>query len=66
MIDIQKLAQLTGLEISPKQEEVLRPQLESVVMLLEKVKNYNVGETQESWHDLLGLQTIPTTTTISD
>lgn len=66
MIDIQKLAQLTGLDISSEQEEKLRPQLESVVTLLEKVKNYDVEDTQESWYDLLGLESLPSIQGSSD
>ena len=53
MIDIQKLASLTGIHVSPDDEVRLRSELESVISLLEKVKNYDVQPSDVSWHDLL-------------
>lgn len=59
MIDIKKLAKLTGLELSADEQAKFGLQLESVVDLLEKVKNYDIDTPSQSWHELLGLQTIP-------
>lgn len=66
MIDIQKLAKLTGIHLSEHEQDKLRLQLESVVSLLEKVKNYDVQPSDESWYDLIGLATIPQTDGIAD
>ena len=66
MIDIQKLAQLTGLELTADKEVKFTTQLESVITLLEKIKSYDIDASQESWHDLLGLATTPSITWVSD
>lgn len=59
MIDIQKLAKLTGIQLSEDEQNKLGLQLESVVGLLEKVKNYDIEQPSQTWHELLGLQTTP-------
>ena len=59
MIDIHKLAQLTGLQLTSDEIATLQPQLESVVSLLDKVKDYDLTEQTTTWHELLGLESIP-------
>ena len=66
MIDIQKLAKLTGIQISSDEEKTLGSQLESVVGLLEKVKNYDIEQPSQTWHELLGLQSTPQQNAIPD
>lgn len=66
MIDIKKLAKLTGLELTPSQEELFSHQLWSVVELLEKVKWYDIVQPTTTRHDILGLETQPSKTGISD
>lgn len=66
MIDIQKLAKLTGIHLSTDEENKLGLQLESVVSLLEKVKNYDVQPSNESWYDLIWLETLPQVDGIPD
>ncbi len=66
MIDIKKLAKLTGIQLSSDEQDKLGLQLESVVGLLEKVKNYDVQSSDESWYDLIGLETIPQMNGIPD
>ncbi len=66
MIDIQKLAKLTGLHLTPQEEEKFWPQLESAVHLLEKVKNFQTTEGSEDRYSLLDLHTTPNNTLTPD
>ena len=66
MIDIQKLAKLTGIHLSVDEQRRLWWQLESVVDLLEKVKNYDIEQPSQTWQELLGLQSTPQQNAIPD
>lgn len=59
MLDITKLAKLTGIYLKPDEQSLLQIQLESVASLLDKVKEYDLPTPTTTWHDLLGLQSIP-------
>ena len=66
MIDIEKLAKLTWLQLTADENLKFSTQLESVVTLLEKVKHYDIPDSTTSWHELLWLETIPKKTGVSD
>ncbi len=66
MIDIQKLAKLTGLHLSTDEEKVLWQQLESVASLLDKVKDYEIDTPTTTRHDILWLETKPSKTWVPD
>ena len=66
MVDIKKLAKLTGIELSEDEQAKFALQLESVVGLLEKVKNYDIDTPSQSWYEILGLQSVPNTTGTPD
>lgn len=66
MVDIQKLAKLTGLRLSADEEKVLWQQLESVVSLLDKVKDYDIPAPTTTRHAILWLQTQPSKTWLPD
>lgn len=66
MIDIKKLAKLTGLKLSPSQEEKFSGQLNSVVDMLDQIKNTTIETPDYTRYSLLWLQSIPSTTWISD
>ena len=66
MIDIKKLAKLTGLKLSPSQEEKFSGQLNSVVDMLDQIKNTTIDTPEYTRYSLLWLQSIPSTTWISD
>ena len=66
MINIQKLAKLTGLHLSPQEESHLGQQLESVVSLLDTIKDYDIPQPETTRHGLLGLQTTPSKSGIAD
>jgi len=59
MLDIKKLAKLTGLHLSPRQEEKLSKQLHSIVDMLDQIKNTVLPEPEKKRHDVLRLQSIP-------
>lgn len=66
MIDIKKLAKLTGLKLSPNQEEKFSGQLNSVVDMLDQIKNTTIDTPEYTRYSLLWLQSVPSTTWISD
>lgn len=53
MIDIKKLAKLTGLKLSPSQEEKFSGQLNSVVDMLDQIKNTTIETPDYTRHSLL-------------
>ncbi len=59
MIDIKKLAKLTGLALTPAQEEKFSTQLGGVVDMLDQIKHYTIEKPNYTWHSLLGLQSHP-------
>lgn len=62
MVDIKKLAKLTGIHLTDEEEHTLTPQLIAVEELLNKVKNYQIEQPTTSWHDLLWLASHPSQT----
>lgn len=66
MADIQKLAKLTGIHLSADEQKKFEWQINSVVDLLEQVKQYDIEPPTQSWHELIGLQTLPQKNGISD
>lgn len=60
-MDIHHLAMLTGITLTPTQEEKFARQLESIVDMLEKVKAVVIDKPSVSRHQLLQMQA-----TISD
>lgn len=66
MINIQKLAKLTWLLLSPEEETTLWQQLESVASLLDKVKECDIPTPTTTRHDILGLETKPSKTWLPD
>ena len=59
MIDIKKLAKLTGLALTPAQEDKFSTQLSGVVDMLDQIKDYKIQKPDYTWHSLLWLQSIP-------
>lgn len=66
MVNIQKLAYLTGIHLWADEQDKLGLQIESVVSLLEKVKHYDIPTPTQSWHEVIGLHTIPSQEQIVD
>ena len=66
MIDIQKLAKLTWLRLSTDEQQHLWQQLESVISLLDKVKEYDVPTPTTTRHDILWLATTPSKAWLPD
>lgn len=61
MIDIKKLAKLTWLKLTSTQEKKFSEQLDSVVNMLDQIKNTNIDTPDYTRHSLLGLQSVPST-----
>ena len=59
MIDVKKLARLTGIHIPEEQIPDMKSNLEKVVSMLDVIKNTDIPTQTESWHSLLWLQSIP-------
>jgi Asp-tRNA(Asn)/Glu-tRNA(Gln) amidotransferase C subunit len=53
MINIKKLAKLTGLKLSPSQEEKFSGQLNSVVDMLDQIKNTTIETPDYTRYSLL-------------
>ena len=53
MIDIKKLAKLTGLALTPAQEDKFSTQLSGVVDMLDQIKDYKIQKPDYTWHSLL-------------
>lgn len=66
MVDIQKLASLTGIQLSSTQQSKLELQIQSVISLLEQVKEYDLPEPHVSWHEIVGVTTVPQKEQVAD
>lgn len=66
MIDIKKLAKLTGLALTPAQEEKFTNQLAGVVDMLDQIKHYSIEKPSYTRYSLLGLQSHPSKEGVSD
>lgn len=53
IIDIKKLAKLTGLKLTPAQEEKFTTQLSEVVDMLDQIKNYTIEKPSYTRQSLL-------------
>lgn len=66
MIDIKKLAKLTGLKLTSEQEQKFTIQLSEVVDMLDQIKNYTIEKPNYTRQSLLWLQSYPSKEGISD
>lgn len=66
MIDIKKLSKLTWLHLNEDEEKTLWKQIESVVSLLDKVKDYDIPNPTNTRHNILWLETKPSKLGIPD